>query len=362
MLKKVVLLVMIVSIFAISCTATQEAGLSEASLSEVSLPEVDAVGTYEWLITALSSNGTTVEPLPTISQPFFEPEGQVIKVDGQEVQIFEYANEEEAASAAASINDTGSSVGTTMISWLATPHFFQSGNLIVLYVGDVDTVVASLQSVLGPQIAGGAAVTQTPLHPATETDAAMEMPAIDQQQYVNNEFGLSFLLPTNWAGPEEYVLEQTLRVEVATDAVYPYGTDPLERPDEVVNAYHVIIQYDKNSQNGDLNSTYQALAAMQDGESLSDARGMIIRVRQLNLDGLTGFEYISTLSETAQTSPVYSREVVLMDEQANVLTVLGTPSKVEITDGTAWQDAYRSIDEANLPFYRQIVESITIEK
>ena len=101
---------------------------------------------------------------------------------------------------------------------------------------------------------------------------------------------------------------------------------------------------------------------MQDGESLSDARGMIIRVRQLNLDGLTGFEYISTLSETAQTSPVYSREVVLMDEQANVLTVLGTPSKVEITDGTAWQDAYQSIDEANLPFYRQIVESITIDK
>jgi hypothetical protein len=188
------------------------------------------------------------------------------------------------------------------------------------------------------------------------------MPAIDQRQYVNNEFGLTFLMPTNWFGPEEYISDQTLRVEVGSDQVYPYGTDPTERPNEMVNAYHVIVQYDKDGQNGDLNSTFQSLAAMQDGESLSDNRGMIIRVRQLALNGLTGFEYISTLSEAAQTEPVYIREVILMDEHAHMVTVLGTPSRVEITDGTAWQDAYKLIDEANLPIYRQIVASITIDK
>lgn len=195
-----------------------------------------------------------------------------------------------------------------------------------------------------------------------ETDTVAEIPVNNEQQYVNNEFGLTFSIPANWAGPEEYEVEQTLRVEVATDAVYPYGTDPTERPDEVANAYHVIIQYDKDGQQGDMDSTYQSLAAMQDGESISDARGMIIRVRQLDLEGLMGFEYIATLSETAQTTPVYNREVILMDEQSNRLTVLGTPSRVEINDGTSWRDAYRLIDEANLPFYRQIVDSITIDK
>lgn len=357
MLKRVALLLMIVSIFAISCTAPQE-----AAPTAVSLPEANADGTYDWLIAVLGTNGASVESLSTISQPFFEPEGQVIHVDGQEVQIFEFANEAEATAAAASINASGSSVGTTMVSWLATPHFFQSGRLIVLYLGDVETAVASLEGVLGPQIAGGAGAPQSSLPPAAETDAAVETPAIDQQQYVNNAYGLSFLLPANWFGPEEYVVDQTLRVEVGTDQVYPYGTDPTERPDEVSNAYHIIIQYDKDGQNGEVNSTYQSLAAMQDGESLSDARGMIIRVRQLELNGMMGFEYISTLSETAQTEPVYIREVVLMDEQGNMLTVLGTPSKVEIGDGTAWRDAYRLIDEVNLPFYRQIVDSITIEK
>jgi hypothetical protein len=354
MLKKLAVLLMLVSIFAIACTTSQEADSPTASL-----PEVGAVGTDEWLITALRTNGSAVESLSTVSQPFFEPDGQIIMVDGQEVQIFEYASEAEAASAAASISATGSSVGTTMLSWLATPHFFKSGNLIVLYVGDVDTVVSSLERVLGSQIAGGVADAQTSPPPAVSTDAVVEMPAIDPQQYVNNEFGLSFGFPTNWAGPEEYIVEQTLRVEVATDAVYPYGTDPTERPNEIANAYHIIIQYDKNGQ-GNVNSTYQSLAAMQDGESLSDARGMIIRVRQVDLGGLTGFEYIATLSETAQTEPVYGRSVILMEAQSNLLTVLGTPSRVEVADGAAWRDAYRSIDEANLLFYRQIVESIKI--
>lgn len=179
---------------------------------------------------------------------------------------------------------------------------------------------------------------------------------------MNDVFGLSFRYPVNWFGPEEYVSEQILRVEVGSDQVYPYGTDPLERPDEAANAYHVIIQYVKDGQAVNLNSTYQSLANMQDGESISGNREMIIRVRQLDLGGLTGFEYISTLSETAQTMPVYIREVILMDEQSNWLTILGTPSKVEVGDDAAWQDAYRIIDEANLAFYHEIVESMTIDK
>jgi hypothetical protein len=60
--------------------------------------------------------------------------------------------------------------------------------------------------------------------------------------------------------------------------------------------------------------------------------------------------------------PVYIREVILMDEQSNWLTILGTPSKVEVGDDAAWRDAYRIIDEANLAFYHEIVESMTIDK
>ncbi|MCA9899351.1 MAG: hypothetical protein KC433_14260 [Anaerolineales bacterium] len=350
MSKKVAALLLIVSLFAISCTAAQDAGAQ---------PEVNTAEPYEWVLTALRDNGTAVEALSTISQPFFEPEGQVIQVDGQEVQLFAFPNEAEAATAAATIDASGSTVGTTMLSWLATPHFFKSGNLIVLYVGDTEAVIAALQGVLGSQIAGGS-TAQSALPPVVEINTTETLLTNDQQEYANSAFGLSFLLPANWFGPEEYVSEQTLRVEVGTDAVYPYGTDPTERPEAKPNAYHVVVQYDKDGQSGDMNDTYQTLAAMQDGESLSDARGMIIRIRPLDLNGLTGYEYIATLSETAQTTAVYSRMSILTDAQGNFVTVLGTPSQVELADGTSWQDAYRLIDEVNLPAYHQIVSSISV--
>jgi len=78
----------------------------------------------------------------------------VISVDGSEVQVFEYPSEEEALLAAGTISSDGGSIGTTMVSWIEAPHFFRSGSLIVLYVGEEDLVVETLKVVLGPQIAG----------------------------------------------------------------------------------------------------------------------------------------------------------------------------------------------------------------
>ncbi len=78
----------------------------------------------------------------------------MISVDGSEVQVFEYPNEEDALLAAGTIASDGSSFGTTMVSWIEAPHFFRSGSLIVLYVGEEDAIVEALNAVLGPQIAG----------------------------------------------------------------------------------------------------------------------------------------------------------------------------------------------------------------
>ena len=128
----------------VSCAAPQDA-------DEV---ETRSVSTYDELVAALLDNGFAVESLHPISQPFFVPDGQVISVDGYEVQVFEYTNEEDASSAAGTISSDGGSIGTTMVSWVEAPHFFRSGSLIVLYVGGEDSVIESLQIVLGLQIAG----------------------------------------------------------------------------------------------------------------------------------------------------------------------------------------------------------------
>ncbi len=204
-----------------------------------------------------------------------------------------------------------------------------------------------------------AAFQETQIPTADLSTAAAQSPA--WQQYTNSEFGLSFQFPPEWFGPEEFVSDQMIRTEIGTDKVYPYGTDPAERIDAVKNSYHVVIQFSRNDQNTFCNDTFQSLVSLQDGESLSGPRSLIIRVRQLELGRFKGFEYITTLSEAAQTEPVHLREVILVDEQYNLLTILGTPSSVEISDGRDWREVYRMMDEAYRPFFHKIVESITVE-
>lgn len=200
----------------------------------------------------------------------------------------------------------------------------------------------------------------------TQTPISVSPTEVDQsaiwKPYTNSTFGLSFQYPSNWFGPDEYVSEQILRVSVGSDVVYPYGTSSEEQIYEIKNSYYVVIQLSKNNQNQYFNDTYQALVNLQDGESLSDARSLIIRVRQLDLGGFKGFEYISTLSDTAQTEPVFIREVILYNDQSNdLLTIMGTPNNVEVSVGTDWRAVYRTVDEANLDLFHGIVESITIE-
>jgi len=137
---------------ATSCAVNQAAGETVG----------ESVESYDGLLDALRGNGSTVESVGPVSQPFFVPEGRVISVDGYEVQVFEFSIEQNARSAAASISPDGSSVGTTIISWVETPHFYKSGKLIVLYVGDEAAVVDALEVVLGAQIAGGRSRGRSP--------------------------------------------------------------------------------------------------------------------------------------------------------------------------------------------------------
>ena len=188
-------------------------------------------------------------------------------------------------------------------------------------------------------------------------------PSATQKLYTNNAFGLGFQYPSNWF-VLDYVSDDTIRIELGSDKVYPYGTDPSERIYDLSNSYNIVIQYTVNTQKSDWkeDTTYQSLLNLKDGESLSDASSLLIRVSQLNIGRFKGFEYITTLSETGQTPHFYSRSVMLFDEQTNdLVTIMGQPYNVEVSSGMEWRDVYRTIDEANLTFFHEIVKSITLE-
>jgi hypothetical protein len=106
------------------------------------------------LLVALQAAGATAEVADTIIQDFFTPEGSIIKVNGQDVQVFEYESAEAMEAEAAQVAPDGGSVGTAMMMWMDAPHFYKTGRILVLYVGSDTTVPGLLENVIGPQFAG----------------------------------------------------------------------------------------------------------------------------------------------------------------------------------------------------------------
>lgn len=91
-----------------------------------------------------------------MSQPFFSVEAQVLSAYGEDVQVFEYDSNENALT---EVDESGltpdGQFQTVMVTWIDTPHFYQTGNLIVLYVGSNSDITTMLEDLLGPRIAGG---------------------------------------------------------------------------------------------------------------------------------------------------------------------------------------------------------------
>jgi hypothetical protein len=109
---------------------------------------------YASLIVNLQDAGATIEQQGEVIQPFFSVSGQSIKVNGEDIQVFEYQSDAGAESEAALVSPDGSSIGTSIPFWIGPPHFYKSGKIIVLYIGENKAVTDLLQELLGSQFAG----------------------------------------------------------------------------------------------------------------------------------------------------------------------------------------------------------------
>lgn len=153
---KYVLLAALLASFFLSACQPGNPGTSvgdqepETTFAPGSEETLDATG----LVEALESAGATVGQEGEIEQPFFSVPGQVITINGESVQVFEYANVTQADAEATQVAPDGSSIGTTMATWIGPPHFYRAESLIILYVGDDQTIIELFETVLGPQFAG----------------------------------------------------------------------------------------------------------------------------------------------------------------------------------------------------------------
>ena len=109
---------------------------------------------YVSLVDHLRTAGASVVPVGQVTQPFFSVSGQTITVNGAQVQVYEYANEDDANSEAARISPDGSKVGNTIVDWTASPHFYKKSKIIVLYIGTNTSIMHILETTLGSPFAG----------------------------------------------------------------------------------------------------------------------------------------------------------------------------------------------------------------
>ena len=116
------------------------------------------VTAYISLIDNLREAGAVVEPRGEVAPDFLSAKRRVISVNDSDVQVWEYDDATAADAEAALISPDGFSVHTatkiTLVEWIAPPHFYKSGKLIVLYVGESEAVTVVLERVLDPQFAG----------------------------------------------------------------------------------------------------------------------------------------------------------------------------------------------------------------
>ncbi len=113
---------------------------------------------YASLIDNLRQAGAVVEPQGEASPYFLSAKCMVVTVNGGNVTVWEYDDAAAADTEAAYISPDGCSINTgtrvVLIDWIASPHFYKAGKLIVLYVGENEAVTVVLERVLGPQFAG----------------------------------------------------------------------------------------------------------------------------------------------------------------------------------------------------------------
>ena len=142
---------------AASAVSTQTVGETQFTVvSTVTIPpgasHGNEIGGYIELVDKLRAAGATVEPNGTVEQPFFEVSGQMIKVDGADVQVFVFPDEATRESVSSLITPEGQPNPTSIVDWVDQPNFWAKGQIIVLYVGKDQIVIERLSQVLGNPI------------------------------------------------------------------------------------------------------------------------------------------------------------------------------------------------------------------
>jgi len=112
------------------------------------------VNDYDSFIDALEEKDITAQVVEVLDDSSFSVPTIVVSVNGEHVQVYEFASATDAQKAALTVSEDGTEIGTSIIRWIDTPHFYTQDKIIVLYVGHTQEMLNLLDSLLDKQFAG----------------------------------------------------------------------------------------------------------------------------------------------------------------------------------------------------------------
>ena len=124
-----------------------------SDLDDLSM-QIAPVHDFDSFIDALEKKGITAEVVEILKDSSFSVPTIVVSVNEENIQIYEFPSATDAQNAALLVSEDGTQIGTSVIRWIDTPHFYTQGEIIVLYVGHTQEMLNLLDSLLDEQFAG----------------------------------------------------------------------------------------------------------------------------------------------------------------------------------------------------------------
>ena len=130
---------------------------------QTTTPVVDPEFGIEAIVDRLLSLDMEVERTgEETGHPYLTPTGELLRLNGQDVQAYTYESAEAAKKEAVLINPDGSKEGVAFIRWPGPMHFYGVDRYILVYVGEDEEVLISLNLTFGGAFAGEGQIDHEP--------------------------------------------------------------------------------------------------------------------------------------------------------------------------------------------------------
>jgi hypothetical protein len=193
---------------------------------------------YDAVRQSLQAEGAVIVRLDEAKEGIFKNPYVEVLVNGERVELYEFASVADAFEASLKVSDDGMMVSDgdgppVAIDFQGKPHYYLQGNVIVVYTGDDQEVAGLLRSRLGDEFAGDKGAVSDPTGPLPDYDTAVVDAPIDNV-YITTDPDNPYLyimyvtsgLPSGCAKFEDWsvdrVDDETFKLNVLNRVPAPY--------------------------------------------------------------------------------------------------------------------------------------------